>query len=126
MTDGAVFGGLVKVFEEGAFVELGFRFDELIIDELEQSIRAGSEGVMDGFFDGISTVAGGVVDIDDGMATCAGDAGLGCGMIDVVEVGIIECAAEEGHLVVASGAETSGADVAIAGEGDFAGFADGE
>ena len=65
-------------------------------------------------FDGVGGVADRAVDVRDGMAGDAGDAGLRVGMLYVVEVGVVEGAAEERHRVVAAGTPARGVDVAVA------------
>src|SRR6266481_2497362 len=90
-------------FEKGFLVKLGLTLDQLLIDVLQQAIRAVGERVMDRLVDGIIRIAFGAVDVSDGVAGGTGDAGLRGRMIYVVKFRIVECAAEEGHDIVATG-----------------------
>ena len=60
-------------FEKGFLVKLGLALDQLLIDVLQQAIRAVGERIMDWFVNGIIRIAFGAVDVRDRVAGRAGD-----------------------------------------------------
>src|ERR1041385_8462693 len=111
-----------KGLEEGFFVKLGLGLDQLLIEVLEDGICAVGKRVMDWFIDGVIRVAFGAVDMGDRVARGAGNAGLGGGMVYVINIRVVKSSAEEGHDVVAAGAPARGFDVAVAFERDATRF----
>ena len=97
---GTKFRALVQRLKEGALVKFGFGFDQLIVDGLENSIRAERERIMDGFINGIVRISASAIDVSDGMARGAGDAGLRGWMFLEVVIRVIERAAEERNDIV--------------------------
>ena len=90
--------------EESLFVKFRFRFDELLIDELQNTIRAKSERIMNWLLDGVVGITNGAIDVRDGMTRCASDACLRRGMIFQIEVGIVERATKERRYIMTTGA----------------------
>ena len=72
----AKLGGAHKWFEKGFLVKLGLALDQLLIDVLQQAVRAVGERVMDRLVNGIIGIAFGAVNVRDRVASRAGDAGL--------------------------------------------------
>ena len=63
-------------FEERRFVEGGLGLDHLVVDPLQEWVFTLGKRVVLRFFDGVGAVPVGAVDVRDGMAGGAGDAGL--------------------------------------------------
>ena len=103
-----------KRFQECLFVELRLRLHQLLVEVLQEAVCAVGERIVGRLVDGVVRIAARAVDVRDGMARRAGDAGLRRGIMHVVEVRIVERAAEERHHVVAAGAPARGLYVAIA------------
>ena len=107
-------------------MKLGFGFDQLLIDVLEQAIGAVGKRIMNRFINCIVRIAASAVDVSDGMARGAGDASLRRWMFLEVVIRIIEGATEERHDVVAARAPARGSYIAVAFQGYFAGLAHAE
>ena len=105
-------------------VERRLRFHKLIVDPLQNRIVALRERIVNRFFDRVVCVPDVAVDVRNGMANCAGDPGLCGGMIQHVELRIVEGSAEERDWVMAARAEARALNRPIAFEGDFASFRD--
>src|SRR5882724_7533839 len=110
---GAKLGRAHERFEKGFLVKLGLALDQLLIDVLQQAIRAIGERVMDRLVNGVIRIAFGAVDVGDGMTGGTGNAGLRSRMIYVVKFRIVERAAKEGHDIVTAGAPARGFYAAI-------------
>src|SRR5262245_22606950 len=74
---GTKLGGFVQRLQKSLFVKFRFRFDQLLIDELQHAIGAVSERIMDRLFNGVIGITARGVDVDDRMASGAGDSSLG-------------------------------------------------
>ena len=114
VTGGAKFRRAHDGLEKGFLVELRLALDQLLVDVLQEAVRAVSEWIVDRLINRVVGIALGAVDVRDGMARRAGDARLGRGMIHIVEVWIVKRAAEERNDIVATRTPARGFDVAIA------------
>src|SRR5436190_13792321 len=103
-------------------MKLGFGFDQLLIDVLEQAIGAVGKRIMNWFINCVVAVAFGAVDMGDRVASSARYSSLRSGMVDIVESGIIKGPAEERHDVVTARAPPRSFYVAIAFERYLARF----
>ena len=126
MTGGAKFRRAMKPFQEGFFVEIRLGFHELIVDPLQDGIVAVSERVMQRLLDRVIRVAGGAVDVRDGVTNGAGDAGMSRRMVDLVEVLVVELAGEKGHGIMTAGAPARRPDFTVAFQGNLASFINAE
>lgn|SRR6266850_1781702 len=126
MAGGAELRAFVQRLEECLFVEIGFAFDKLLIDELKEAIGAESEWIMNRLVNGVIGVAAGAVDVVDGMAGGAGNSRLGSGMFFQLEIRIIKSAAEKRDDIMAAGAPARSFHIPIALEGHLPGFAHAE
>ena len=104
---------LVQRLEEALLVELGLGLHELLVDPGQDGIVGEGEGIMLRLVDRVVGVSTGTVDVADHMADRACDAGMRRGIVHHVVVRIVERPAEEGHRVVATGAEAGGIDVTV-------------
>ena len=104
-------------FQERLLVEFRLGLHQQVVDVLQRGIAAVGEGVMHWLVDGVFGVAARAIDVGDGVAGGAGDAGLGGGVIADVEVRIIKCAAEKRHHVMAARAPARRLHVAVALQG---------
>ena len=68
VTGGTKFRGAHEWFQKGLFVKFRFCLDQLLVDVLEQAIRAVGERIMDWFINRIVRVAAPAVDVRDGVA----------------------------------------------------------
>ena len=128
MTHRAELGGSVKRLEERPFVKRRLGLDELIVDPLQDGIVAVGKGIMDRFVDGVIAVAARGVDVGYGVTDGASDAGVGCRVVEIVEVRIVELARQERNLVVTAGTppRPPGDSVRIVPHRDLAGLANAE
>jgi hypothetical protein len=102
-----------KGLQEGLFVKVGFRFDQRVVHPLQHSICAVSEGVVDGFINGVGSVTDRAVDVRDAVASRAGNASLTRWVLLHVEVRVVESSAEERHQIMATRAPSGGLHIAI-------------
>ena len=93
----------VQGFEKGFPVEGRLGLHQLLIDPLQKPVAAERERVMLRRFDGVISVAARAVDFGDGMATGAGNARTGQGIVRGAKFRIIKRAAEKGNRIVAAG-----------------------
>ncbi len=126
VTGRAELRGFMERLQERLFVERRLGFHHLVVDPLQDRVLAERKRVVLRLLDGVGRVAGGAVDVGDGMAGGASDAGMGGGVLDVVEIRIVEGAAEERYHVVAAGAPARGLHVAVALLAHFARLPDAE
>ena len=103
-------------FEKRLLVELGLPLDQLLVQVLQETVRAIGKGVVDRLVDGVVRVAARTVDVGHRVARRAGNARLRRGMTHVVKFRVVERAAEERHHVVAARAPPRGPHVAVAPE----------
>ncbi len=75
---------------------------------------------MQGLGDRIVAIALGAVDVRNGVARRASNAGLSGRIIDIIVIRIIEFAAEEGHDIMAARTPARGFHIAVPRQGDFA------
>ena len=97
-------GGLDDRLHELLLVHLRLGLDQRQVDPLEDRVVAEGERIMLRLGDRVGTIAPRVVNRGDHVADRAGDAGLACGVMFVVEIGVVELAGKERHGVVAAGA----------------------
>ena len=100
-------------------MEFGFCLNELMIDPFQKFVITKGKGIVDGFIDGEISIAPGTINIRNGMTYCAGNPGLGhrvCAqvIIRIIKPGVIKCAAEKGHLVMAAGTKSRTFNMTIA------------
>lgn len=126
MTGGAKFRRAMKPFQEGFFVEIRLGFHQLIVDPLQDGIIAVRKRVMQRLLDRVVRVAGGAVDVRDGVTNGAGDAGMSRRMVDLVEVLVVELAGEKGHGIMTAGAPARRPNFTVTLEGYFSSFIDAE
>ena len=123
----AELGAAVQRFEKRGLVELGLGLHQLAVDPAQRRPLAEGEGVVHGLVDGVVRVAPHAVDVNDAVADGAGDAGP-CGgvagqvVVRIVEPRIVEGSAEEGHRVVAAGAEARRPHASVPGHRDAPGL----
>ena len=86
------------------FMKLGLGFDELSVDRAEGGAVAECKWVEDRFLDRVVGISARAIDVSDGVAGHAGDAGVRGRMILEIELRIIKRPAEKGSGVVTSGA----------------------
>ena len=115
-------GLAVQRLEKGFLVQFRFCLDQLAIDPLQCLVVTERERVVLRRLDRKIGVAARAVDLSDGMATGAGDAGAGQRIVQVAKIGVIECPAEQGNRVVAAGAETRNVGIAVPCHAHLAGF----
>ena len=113
-------------FQKRFLMELGFRLDQLLIDVLEQAIGAVGEWIMNRLIDGVIGVAFRGINVSDRVTCGASNTRLRRGVIDIIKIRIIKCAAEKRDDVMTTGAPPGRFDVAIALEGYLAGFSHAE
>ena len=77
----------------------------LAVEPGQRRLLAGSEWIVDRRVDLVVAVAAHAVDVRDAVADRAGDPGLRRRVVHVVEVRIVEAAAEKRHRIVTAGAE---------------------
>ena len=94
----------MKWLQKGLLVKIRLGFHQLIIDPLQDGIGAVGEGIVQGLLDCVIGVTGRAVDIGDGVADGAGDAGMSRGMINFIEILVVKLAGKEGHGVMTAGA----------------------
>src|SRR2546422_9095574 len=99
VANGAEFRGLVKGLQESPLVKARLCLHEPVVDPLEKGVFAVGKRVMKRLFDRVVAVPLHAVEVGDGMASGACDAGVRGGIVDVVVVGIVELSAEEGDGV---------------------------
>ena len=104
---------LVQGLQERALVQRWLRFDQERIDPTQDGVVRKREGIVRRRSDHVVGIAA-HADGFDGVTGHAADAGVGGGIVDVVEVRIVEQAAEKRHRVVAAGAEPCRFHVAVA------------
>ena len=126
MAGGTELSVFVERLQKSFLMEFGLRFDQLLIHELEEAIRAESEGIMHRLLDGVISIAASAVDIRDCVTGCAGDPRLRGGMLFEIKLRVVKCSAQEGNHVMTACAPARGLDVAISLQGNFARFANAE
>ena len=94
----------VERLQEALLVEIRLGFDNLVVDPLQDRIVAGGKRVMHRFFDRIVAIAGGAVNVGDGVTNGTSDAGMCRWMAHFVEILIIELPGEKGHGIMTTGA----------------------
>ena len=123
---GAILRRAHERFQEGLLVKLRLALDQLLVEVLEKTVGAIGKRIVDRLVNRVVGVAPGAVDVRDGMARRAGDAGLRRGVIYVIIIGIVKRAAEERHDIMATGAPARGLHVAVAFERNLPGLAHAE
>ena len=111
--------------QERTLVQRRLRLDEHAVDPAQRRMLGGGERIALRDADHVVGVAA-PTDRFDGVASHAADAGVGAGVVLVVELGVVEAAAEERRRVVAASAEPRRFHVAIACQQHLPGLADGE
>ena len=114
----------VEVLEKGLLMHRRLGLHQLVVDPLEERIVALRKGIVNWFVDRVVGVAPRAVDVGDGMAGGASDAGLRGGVVDVVVILVVEGAAVEGHRIVAASAPPRRGDAAVSFKRDLPRFAD--
>ena len=94
----------MKRLQKSFFVKSRLCLDELAVYPLQHRLWTRSERVMDWLVDCVVGISTGTVNVADAMADSAGYTGVSRRVVYVIEVGIIEPSAKEGHRVVATGA----------------------
>ncbi len=123
---GAELRALVHRFEQGLLVKGGLGLDQLMVDRLQERVVTEGERIAGRVDQGVVPVATRAVDRGDGVTGQAGDAGLGAGVHVGIVVGVVEAAGEQGHQVVAGGAQAGDAYVAVPFQQNLAGILDAE
>ena len=116
VTGGAELGRLMKRFQVCPFVEGGFRFDHLPVDEGEQWRIAQRERIKIWLTDQELGIPSWSWNRLDGVTDGTGNPRLRSGIIDVVVGWAVKSAAEERHRIVATCTESSCMDIAISGQ----------
>ena len=97
---------LMEIFEERFLMQRGLGLHELIVYPLQRDVVTEGERILLRFFNREIGVTARAVDMRDRMANGAGDPRLGCRMLHVIELRIVESIAEEGDRIVAAGTES--------------------
>ena len=118
-------GGLVQRLQERAFVQRRLGFDQGTVDPAQRRMVRVGEGIAGRNPNQIVRIAAHAHRFD-GVARHAADAGLGGGIAYIVEVRVVETAAEQRRRVVTAGAEARCLHMAVPGQHLGAGLAHGE
>ena len=102
VTCAAKLGGAMKRFEKGLFVVRRLRLYQLPINPLQDAALAVCKGIVQRLFNREVSIAARTVDVGDRMANGTGNPSVRRGILDVVEVGIVELAGEKGDRIVAT------------------------
>src|SRR5229473_2484946 len=82
----AEFRAAMERLEESLLVKIGLGLDGLVVEPLQHRVITGGEGIVLRLLDGVGSVADRAVDVGDGMADSARDAGARGGMVDIVKI----------------------------------------
>ena len=100
MTGATKLRRFMQRLQEGFLVKRRLGFHQLIVDPLQNRIIALRKRIVNRLFDCVVCVANIAVHIRNRMAYRTRNPGLGCGMIQHVELRIIEGSAEERNRVM--------------------------
>src|SRR5205823_998073 len=100
VASGTKFRGAHERLKKRLLVKFWLRLDQLLIDVLQDAVGAVGERIMDRLVDRVVGISDGAVDVRDGVARGAGNAGLGGRMFYVIVIGVVKSPAEEGHHIV--------------------------